>query len=71
MFMTRQLATAAAAAKQHFLFTGDPTGTSFVVFRPTMIRFRGERLDIKLELAKYYKDSETTAYISERSRNSK
>ena len=26
---------------------------------------------IKLELAKYYKDSDMTAYISERSRNSK
>ena len=26
---------------------------------------------IKLELAKYYKDSEMTAFISERSRNSK
>ena len=26
---------------------------------------------IKLELAKYYKDSEMTAYISERSRNTK
>ena len=26
---------------------------------------------LKLELAKYYKDSEMTAYISERSRNSK
>ena len=30
-----------------------------------------EEEDVKLELAKYYKDSETTAYISERSRNSK
>ena len=28
-------------------------------------------LIIKLELAKYYKDSERTAFISERSRNSK
>ena len=27
--------------------------------------------EIKLELAKYYKDSEMTAFISERSRNSK
>ena len=27
--------------------------------------------NIKLELAKYYKDSEMTPYISERSRNSK
>ena len=27
--------------------------------------------DVKLELAKYYKDSEMTAFISERSRNSK
>ena len=26
---------------------------------------------VKLELAKYYKDSEMTAFISERSRNSK
>ena len=26
---------------------------------------------VKLELAKYYKDSDMTAYISERSRNSK
>ena len=29
------------------------------------------RLFIKLELAKYYKDSKMTAFISERSRNSK
>ena len=29
------------------------------------------RRGIKLELAKYYKDSEMTAFISERSRNSK
>ena len=28
-------------------------------------------LCLKLELAKYYKDSDMTAYISERSRNSK
>ena len=28
-------------------------------------------MEIKLELAKYYKDSEMTAYISERSGNSK
>ena len=31
----------------------------------------GVAAGIKLELAKYYKDSEMTAYISERSRNSK
>ena len=30
-----------------------------------------EEEDVKLELAKYYKDSETTAFFSERSRNSK
>ena len=29
------------------------------------------RSSVKLELAKYYKDFEMTAYISERSRNSK
>ena len=31
----------------------------------------GDIAIIKLELAKYYKDSEMTAFISERSRNSK
>ena len=30
-----------------------------------------DKFGIKLELAKYYKDSEMTAFISERSRNSK
>ena len=30
-----------------------------------------EDLKIRFDLAKYYKDSEMTAYISERSRNSK
>ena len=29
------------------------------------------KIALKLEFAKYYKDSEMTAYISERSRNSK
>ena len=33
--------------------------------------FACSKLWIKLELAKYYKDSEMTAFISERSRNSK
>ena len=45
----------------------------------TMMAYEGndgiEDIDVlnilKLELAKYYKDSEMTAFISERSRNSK
>ena len=39
-------------------------------FYPKTIFVNGQNI-IKLELAKYYKDSDMTAYISERSRNSK
>ena len=34
-------------------------------------KYKPQRVVLKLELAKYYKDSEMTAFISERSRNSK
>ena len=57
-------------------FSGVTTTTTFTVKIPDSgkVSSPGSRKlnhKVKLELAKYYKDSEMTAFISERSRNSK